>query len=73
MLHENAGMEQEFPTAADAAPPALDPAGYCCPSPSGLGSRLAGRPSGPRTLLGQERGASINSTRVAEATFHSLG
>jgi hypothetical protein len=42
---------------------------YSCPSPSGLGSRLAGRPSGPRGPLQWEGGASIKSDCSPQAVF----
>jgi hypothetical protein len=48
-------------TLAGAAPMALAFVAIGDPSPSGLGSRLAGRPSGPRRLLGLEGGAFIGN------------
>jgi hypothetical protein len=57
-------VEKHFPeepdksrTFAGAAPTALALSPIRGPSPSGLGSRLAGRPSGPKQQIGLEGGA----------------
>ena len=57
---------------AGAAPTALAFVAIRGPSPSGLGSRLAGRPYGPRRLMEQDDGGSIKEQSLAEAVFHPL-